>query len=88
MKQPIQPKDVDEDLKEYDEEADPLNTIGEPKQPIEVKGSEEVHLKYNGVEIGLGSSRINVVALSNLAYDLYFSLKEGKPKDEGGSYLG
>ena len=71
---------------------------GEDYEPVElqpitnrdkvcVDGTEHISLEFNGIKLSLGSSRIGVDELCELAYVFYDKLKQ-PTKKEGGSYYG
>ena len=73
---------------EHDTEADPMNTIGQATPPPPIKNSEAISLRFNGVELYLGSSLADISMLCNMALALYYELKGIKPKENGGDYIG
>jgi len=95
MEQPIEEKEIksevmDNELRdEPEEQQDIHNSSTQPPQINMLRGSEEITLKHNGVELSISSCRIGVDVLASIVLSMYNELKGQKPQEtNGGSYLG
>jgi len=90
--EPIEEKEIksevmDNELRDEPEQQDPI-IDRQPPQINMLRGSEEITLKHNGVELSISSCRIGVDVLASIVLSIYNELKGQKPEEKNGGYLG
>lgn len=87
MEQPIEEKEIESDrmANELRSEPEEIEHITDKHLVNMIKGSEEITLKFNGVEISLSSSRVSVDVLCSIVLQMYNDLKLNGQVGQGGN---